>query len=96
MDSRPYYLTGDTVKISGFFERYDGTKILPENPQIKIYNENWVQLEVFNLTASDLLDAYTYQKEYTVSQVGTFYVEIYGIVEGTPSLERTTLVVKQI
>lgn len=96
--SEPFYLAGNTVRLYGTFYHMENRDdvIQPELVNLIIYDYKWDQIESFVVgldNYNESTGAYTF--DYVFQDVGTFYYEWNGMVDGMPSIEREKVKIKQ-
>lgn len=91
-----YYQKGSSIKLNGRFADYaDNTNtIYPEEVRLTLYDYKWDQ--IFTIIVNDIDENGFYFYSHTFNDVGTFYYEWLGLINGMPSLQRKTIYIKQV
>lgn len=94
--NKPYYLLGDTVRLQANFENWEGVPVIPISMKFILYKRDWTVLQEIPLNEAHIVDGYTISHDYTFNQVGQIYIEAYGVIDGTPTIERIGFEIKRI
>ncbi|OCA87280.1 hypothetical protein [Pseudobacillus wudalianchiensis] len=94
--NRPYYLLGDTIRLKAEFKDWQGQPTIPADIKFIVYKSDWTKLKEIPLSQAIVIDGYTIACDYTAEQLGTFYVEAYGLLDGTPTIERKAIEIRRI
>lgn len=94
--NKPYYLLGDTVRLEAVFKNWEDQLIIPTAMKFILYKQDWSVLEEIQLSEAHVVDGYTVTHDFTFNQLGVFYLEAYGIIDGTATIERSRIEIKRI
>jgi hypothetical protein len=86
------YKQGNTITLTGQFYNEDGQTLVDALAvSLKLYDERYTLLATFTPTRTG---TGTYEYRWTADRLGTVVYEFWGEVDGLPSLDRKTLVIK--
>lgn len=94
--TKPYYLRGTAVRLEGYFYDWDDKAVIPSLITLKIYNSIWAQIESISVSPENRAADGAFYYDYVFDDAGTFYYEWVGEIDGTPSLDRHKIIIKQI
>lgn len=96
MTGEAHVQRGNTVRLTAVFKDWGGDAVDPDMVKVVIYNREWQKIDEVPLGVANRLQVGEYFYDYVAAQIGTIYVEWYGMIGATPSLHRSALTVKSI
>lgn len=87
---------GNTVRLTARFRDWDEELIDPAIVKVIVYDKRWQQIVETELQPNNRADTGLYFLDYVPEQTGTFYIEWQGRIESKPSLQRITMIVRDL
>lgn len=89
-----YVIQGDTIRLNGYFEEFDGTPKNPAATFLKVYDNMGVEL-VSASTVTGVTDSAigTWYYDYTTVNIGAHFYEFHGKLSGYEIIDRGTFYV---
>lgn len=82
------YQEGNTIRITGQFNDWDGAAIDPTIVRLKVYNAKYELVDSLEVPLTNKIAVGEYFYDYTFSSMGDFIYEWYAEIDGTPSIKR--------
>lgn len=87
---------GNTARLTAQFNDWDDAPIDPDIVKVIVYDRKWTKLHEQELSVDNRKDVGNYFYDYVPEEIGRFYIEWQGRIEGQPSLHRSTLIVRDL
>lgn len=84
---------GNTIRLRAIFQDWDGQPSDPDDVSVRIYSASRKLLRDVLLTSENRLETGVWFYDHLAPGAGTYIFEFWGLLDGSPSLNRSSFCV---